>query len=95
MPQFNLPLTMTAAIKWRGRGGVRFALPSTAHRTQPMAMVVKFPFRSNETQQERPREVQDPAALSAEVIVFPRMSLVDLRSISEAMRADRERQDVV
>jgi hypothetical protein len=60
-----------------------------------MAMVVKFPSRSNETQQERPREVQDPAALSAEVIVFPRMSLVDLRSISEAMQADRERQDVV
>jgi hypothetical protein len=55
-----------------------------------MAMVVKFPSRSNATQQERPRKVQDPAALPAEVIVFPRMSLADLRSISEAMRADRE-----
>ena len=56
-----------------------------------MAVVVKFPCRSSATQQKRPREVQDIAALPAEVIVFPRMSLIDLRSISEAMRAaDRE-----
>lgn len=60
-----------------------------------MAMVVKFPSRSNETRQERPREVRDAAALPAEVIVFPRMSLVDLLGISEAMRAEREGQGVV
>lgn len=87
---------MTTAINLRATvGEVRFAFPSTAHRAQPMAMVVKFPSRCNETQQERPREVHGPAALPAELIVFPRMSLVDLRSISEAMRADRERQNVV
>ena len=55
-----------------------------------MTMVVKFPSRPNATRHERPREVQDAAALPAEVIVFPRMSLADLRGISEAMRADRE-----
>jgi hypothetical protein len=59
-----------------------------------LAIVVKFPPRFHETQQERPREIHGPA-VPAEVIVFPRMSLVDLRSISEAMRADRERQVVV
>ena len=60
-----------------------------------MAIVVKFPSRSPETQQGRPREVHGPAALPAEVIVFPRMGLADLLSISEAMRAERERQKVV
>ena len=60
-----------------------------------MAIVVRFPARFHETQQERPREIHGPAVPPAEVIIFPRVSLVDLRSISEAIRADRERQDVV
>ncbi|HXO70801.1 MAG TPA: hypothetical protein VN838_17710 [Bradyrhizobium sp.] len=59
-----------------------------------MAIVVEFPSRFNESRQE-PLDELHGRTVPGEVIVFPRMNLAYLRRISEAVRAERERQNVV